>query len=183
MEIRIKDKVLQIVKGDITREETEAIVNAANSALRGGAGVDGAIHAAGGPAIMAECRRLGGCPVGQAVLTGGGNLKAKYVIHTVGPVYRGGQEGEEALLASAFRESLRLAQRHGIKSLSFPAISTGVYGYPKEEAARTGIRTIIDFLKENEGVELVRLVLFDETSQLVFIAALEELLSQAMLPS
>src|SRR5512137_1637064 len=130
MEVHIGKSTLAIVEGDITKEETDAIVNAANTGLRGGAGVDGAIHRAGGPSIMEECRRIGGCPTGQAVITIGGNLKAKHVIHTVGPVYQGGGKGEADLLKSAHRESLKLASAKRLKSIAFPAISTGVYGYP-----------------------------------------------------
>lgn len=178
MEIMVNKTLLQLAKGDITREKTEAIVNAANSALAGGAGVDGAIHAAGGPAIMQECRRIGGCPVGRAVITTGGNLKARYVIHTVGPIYRGGRENEALLLAGAYRESLKLAVARGIKSISFPAISMGVYGYPKDEAARIALTTIRDYLQAEENLTLVRMVLFSDEALAVFTNALRELLGQ-----
>lgn len=172
MEITINETVIALALGDITKEETDAIVNAANSGLRGGGGVDGAIHRAGGPAIMAECRQIGYCPTGQAVVTTGGNLKAKYVIHTVGPVYRGGMKGEDRLLASAYRESLLQAVRKKAVSVSFPAISAGIYGYPLREAARIALKTTIDFVKENKGIELVRFVLF---SRDVYDAFEEEL--------
>ncbi len=176
MEIMINKTLLQLVKGDITKESVDAIVNAANSALAGGAGVDGAIHSAGGPTIMQECRRIGGCPVGQAVITTGGRLSARYVIHTVGPIYRGGGENEESLLASAYRESLKLATGRGIKSVSFPAISAGVYGYPKEEAARIALTTIIDYLKKENNLILVRMVLYSDDMLSVFNKAMWKIL-------
>ena len=151
--MKINQGTIELVQGDITDEETDAIVNAANSGLRGGAGVDGAIHRAGGPAIMAETRKIGGCPTGQAVITTGGNLKAKHVIHAVGPVYRGGTKGEAELLASAYRSSLKLASAHGLKSIAFPAISAGVYGYPLAEAARIALSTAIDYLRQHTDLE------------------------------
>ncbi|MDZ4164706.1 MAG: O-acetyl-ADP-ribose deacetylase [Smithellaceae bacterium] len=176
MEVLINKTLLQLVKGDITKEETEAIVNAANSALRGGGGVDGAIHAAGGPAIMEECRRIGGCPVGKAVITTGGKLKASYVIHTVGPVYRGGRENEAALLGSAYRESLRLASARGIRSIAFPGISIGVYGYPLKEASRVALETIAHYLKTKNDLTLVRLVLFNDEALAAYTDTLREIL-------
>ena len=161
MKVNVAGSVLELVSGDITRQETEAIVNAANSRLAGGGGVDGAIHRAGGPTIMAECRKIGSCPTGRAVITTGGNMKARYVIHAVGPVYRGG--GSEAeLLESAYRESLKLAVENGIRSISFPSISTGAYGYPVGEAAGIALRTVAGFLEETDAIELVRFVLFSE---------------------
>jgi len=175
MEVAISKSRLALVQGDITEEETDAIVNAANSRLAGGAGVDGAIHRAGGPSIMAECRKIGYCPTGQAVITTGGNLKAKYVIHTVGPVYRGGK-GEAGLLASCFTESLKLAASRGLKSVAFPAISTGVYGYPLDEAAEVSLKAVIDYLRSHTDIELVRLVLFDRRSLDVFTEALRKLI-------
>lgn len=178
MEVRIGGSVLTLVQGDITQEETDALVNAANSGLVGGGGVDGAIHRAGGPAIMAECRRIGGCPTGQAVITTGGNLKARYVIHTVGPVYRGGTHGEVELLASAYRESLKLASARGLKSLSFPAISAGVYGYPLKEAARIALGTVIDYLKAHRDIEMVRFVLFGKQTFDAFAVVLRDLAPQ-----
>ena len=159
---------LEIIRQDITRMKTDAIVNAANSRLAGGAGVDGAIHRAGGPAIMKECRQIGGCPTGEAVMTTGGNLKARYVIHTVGPIYRGGTQNEARLLSSAYQNSLKLACRKGLQSISFPAISCGVYGYPIHEAAHLALKTCIEFARENTGIQLIRHVLFDQRIYAVF---------------
>ena len=160
------DKVVEMVgPADITREKTDAIVNAANSSLLGGGGVDGAIHRGGGPAILAECReivgRIGRLAAGNAVLTTGGRLAAKYVIHTVGPVFRDGNHRESETLASCHRESIRLADEHGLHSLSFPAISTGAYGYPVNEAAETAIPAAIEALREAKFVKLCRFILFD----------------------
>jgi O-acetyl-ADP-ribose deacetylase (regulator of RNase III) len=176
VEVKIGKAVLSLVIGDITEESLDAIVNAANERLAGGAGVDGAIHRAGGPAIMAECRKIGGCPTGQAVITTGGNLKAKHVIHTVGPIYRGGGRNETALLRSAHVESLKLASARGLKSIAFPAISTGVYGYPLEEAAGIALTAAIDYLKEHSDIEIVRFVLFDRRAYEVFSGELKGLL-------
>ncbi len=176
MEVRINQGLLALVQGDITAEETDAIVNAANSRLRGGAGVDGAIHRAGGPSIMDECRKIGGCPTGQAVITTGGNLKAKYVIHTVGPVYQGGTSGEADLLRSAYLSSLRLAAAKGLKSVALPAISTGVYSYPLAEAAHIALKTAVDYLRENTDIDLVRFVLYDRRTYDVFAAELSKLI-------
>jgi O-acetyl-ADP-ribose deacetylase (regulator of RNase III) len=176
MEVRINQGLLALVQGDITGEETDAIVNAANSRLRGGAGVDGAIHRAGGPSIMDECRKIGGCPTGQAVITPGGNLKAKYVIHTVGPVYQGGTSGEADLLRSAYLSSLRLAAAKGLKSIALPAISTGVYSYPLAEAAHIALKTAVDYLRENTDIDLVRFVLYDRRTYDVFAAELKKLI-------
>lgn len=174
MEIRINKSILVLTEGDITNESTDAIVNAANSGLAGGGGVDGAIHWAGGPTIMQECRKIGGCPTGHAVITTAGNLKAKYVIHTVGPIYRGGNKGEAALLKNAHLESLKLASAKKIKSISFPAISTGVYGYPVHEAARIALKTTIDYLKEHGDIELVRFVLYDRNTYDIFAEEYEQ---------
>jgi O-acetyl-ADP-ribose deacetylase (regulator of RNase III) len=162
---------------DITKETTEAIVNAANSSLLGGGGVDGAIHRAGGPSILEECKRIvakiGRLPAGKAVLTTGGRLPAKYVIHTVGPIYRGGTQHEAETLASCYRESLRLADDHAIHSLAFPSISTGAYGYPIDEAAEIAIKAIAESLPGTTHVQLVRFVLFDIADCNTYVRAAE----------
>jgi len=176
MEVKVNKGTLSLVQGDITQEETEAIVNAANSRLAGGAGVDGAIHRAGGPSIMDECRQIGGCPTGQAVITTAGKLKARYVIHTVGPVYRGGGRGEANLLRSAYAESLKLASLRKLKSVAFPAISTGVYSYPLGEAARIALKTAVEYLRSHEDIELIRFVLFDRGTYEVFVEELRKIL-------
>jgi O-acetyl-ADP-ribose deacetylase (regulator of RNase III) len=160
MQLKINRAILEILEGDITQQDTEAIVNAANEQLRVGGGVDGAINRAGGPEIQKEARQIGYCPTGQAVITTGGKLKAKYVIHTVGPIYKNGLAGEPELLASCYRESLKLASARGIKSLSFPSISTGIYGYPLADATRTALGAVKAYLQEHPEIELVRFVLF-----------------------
>jgi O-acetyl-ADP-ribose deacetylase (regulator of RNase III) len=175
MEVKVGASTLELVEGDITRQDTEAIVNAANAALRPGGGVDGAIHRAGGPAIAAEGRRHGGCPTGEARITTGGNLKAKYVIHTVGPVYQDGHRQEPELLASCYRKSLELASAQGLKSLAFPSISTGIYGYPIEDAARIALKTVTGYLAGHPEIERVRLVLFGRAAYEVYAQALKEL--------
>lgn len=157
---------IRLVQGDITQQETDAIVNAANSGLMGGGGVDGAIHRAGGPTIMEECRRIiakiGRLDTGKAVITTGGKLKARYVIHTVGPIWRGGNKGEPELLASAYYESLKIASQYGLKTISFPSISTGAYGYPVAEAAKVALEAVINFLRNQEtSLEEVYFVLYD----------------------
>lgn len=159
---------LEAIQGDITKVEVDAVVNAANSGLRGGGGVDGAIHKAGGPTIMEECRKIGGCPTGEAVITTGGDLPAKYVIHAVGPVWNGGNKNEEKLLASAYRSSLNLAIEHGIKSIAFPNISTGVYGFPKEKAAGIAIETVRRFLADSETDLNVFFVCFDAENHAIY---------------
>ena len=157
---------LQVVHGDITRMEVDAVVNAANSGLLGGGGVDGAIHGAGGPAIMAACKAIrdaqGGCPTGEAVITTGGLLAAPYVIHAVGPVWHGGAQDEDALLASAYRNSIRLAAQHQLRTLAFPNISTGIYGFPRERAADIAIQAVRDALAAAPGIEQVTFVCFDD---------------------
>lgn len=180
MERRVGQGTIELVLGDITREETGAIVNAANSSLLGGGGVDGAIHRAGGPQILAECRairaRQGECPTGEAVITSGGRLAARYVIHTVGPVWRGGTRGEPALLASCYRNSLGLAARNGVRTIAFPSISTGVYGYPAGKAAPIALGAVAAFLENEEAApERVRFVLFDDDTFAAYRAALERL--------
>lgn len=177
MQVTIDGCTLELVKGDITKQEVDAIVNAANSRLAGGGGVDGAIHRAGGPSIMKELREKypNGCPTGSAVITGAGNLKAKYVIHAVGPIYRGGTHGEAEKLASAYRTSLQLAVQYECESVAFPSISTGAYRYPVDEAARIALRTVIDFLKSEKKPRLVRFVLFDDRTFDAYRNALEEL--------
>lgn len=167
---------LELVEGDITQQDTEAIVNAANTSLLGGGGVDGAIHRAGGPQILEECKKIGGCPTGEARITTGGRLKAKWVIHTVGPVYHDGKHRELELLANAHRNSLRLASEKGIKSVAFPSISTGAYGYPMAEAARTGLQTVIEYLKAHPEIALVRFVLFGQAAFQTYEQAMEDLL-------
>lgn len=168
-EIRINQTKLSIIQGDITKQATEAIVNAANPSLMGGGGVDGAIHRAGGPAILEECRQIvsrqGHLPTGKAVITTGGNLKARFVIHTVGPVWHGGNEEEPELLASAYHESLKVAAENNLSSVSFPSISTGAYGYPVAEAAKVAVNAVASFLKERvTSIKEVVFVLFDSAT-------------------
>src|SRR5262245_17292473 len=166
----------ELVQGDITRQPTDAIVNAANTTLLGGGGVDGAIHRAGGPAILEECRTLGGCPTGDAKLTGGGRLPARHVIHTVGPVYRDGRHREGELLASAYRRSLEVACEHGLRSVAFPSISTGAYRFPIRDAAAIALRTISAFLAQpGHGLARVRFVLFSDADLATYADVLEHL--------
>ena len=175
MKVAVSQSTLEIVQGDITQEETDAIGNAANSALAGGGGVDGAIHRAGGPSIMAELKKkYEGCPTGSAVITTGGKLRAKYVIHAVGPRYSGTYRDSE-LLASAYRKSLELCTQSKISSLALPSISTGIYGYPVEEASRIALRTVADYLKDHPEIKLVRFVLFDSSTYRAYEEALQEL--------
>src|SRR5512136_2298572 len=173
--INIGKSTLEVVQGDITLQDTDAIGNAANSALAGGGGVDGAIHHAGGPSLMAELKaKYKGCPTGSAVITGGGNLKAKYVIHAVGPRYSGSPK-DAGLLAGAYRKSLELCSEHNIPSIAFPSISTGVYGYPVEDASRIASNTVIDYLEKRQDIKLIRFVLFDSRTYQAYTAALKQL--------
>jgi O-acetyl-ADP-ribose deacetylase (regulator of RNase III) len=154
-----------IVEGDITEQNVDAIVNAANTSLLGGGGVDGAIHRAAGPDLLAECRTLHGCPTGEAKITRGHRLPARWVIHTVGPVWRGGHDFEEELLANCYRRSLELAVQNGVRSLAFPAISTGVFGFPLERATRIAVREVLAFLEKNPTLEKVLFVCFDSRTR------------------
>jgi O-acetyl-ADP-ribose deacetylase (regulator of RNase III) len=165
--------VIELVLGDITQQDVDAIVNAANPTLLGGGGVDGAIHRAGGPEILAECRELGGCETGDAKATGGGNLPARHVIHAVGPIWRGGDEGEAELLASCHRRAIELADELGCKSLAFPAISTGAYGYPVDLAAPVAIAATKKALAAHPSVEVARFVFRDEATLAPYRAALD----------
>lgn len=175
MKATIHQSTLEVVQGDITQQDIEAIGNAAHSALAGGGGVDGAIHRAGGPSIMSDLKaRYKGCPTGSAVITGGGNLKAKYVIHAVGPRYSGSPKDSE-LLSSAYRKSLELCTQNKISSIAFPSISTGIYGYPVEEASRIALKTVMDYLKDHPEIKLVRFVLFDSNTFNVYQEVLKEL--------
>jgi len=156
---------IDIIQGDITKIEADAIVNAANKTLLGGGGVDGAIHRAAGPELLEECRRLNGCETGEAKITKGYKLPAKYVIHTVGPIWQGGTNGEDRLLALCYGNSLRLAVNNGIKTIAFPSISTGAYRFPLKRAAEIAMREIAGFLKDNTGIEKVHMVCFDERTK------------------
>jgi O-acetyl-ADP-ribose deacetylase (regulator of RNase III) len=164
---------IEVVEGDITKLAVDAIVNAANSSLLGGGGVDGAIHRAAGPELVFECRLIGGCPTGEARITKGYRLPAKHVIHTVGPVWRGGDNDEERLLASCYRNSLALAVENGVRTIAFPAISTGIYGFPVDRAARIAVREVRDFLSRDASIEKVSLVCFGAQALETFRRALE----------
>ncbi|MCD6548233.1 MAG: macro domain-containing protein [Thermodesulfobacterium sp.] len=174
--VKIEDCVIELIQGDITEQDTEAIVNAANERLIPGGGVDGAIHRKGGPSILEELKsKYTHCPTGQAVITGAGNLKAKYVIHAVGPIYKDGKSGESELLESAYKNSLLKALEFNINSISFPALSTGAYGYPLEDAAKVALKTVIEFLKSYQKPKLVRFVLWGEQSYKIFEKVLNTL--------
>jgi O-acetyl-ADP-ribose deacetylase (regulator of RNase III) len=183
MGVSINQTKLTIIQGDITKQATDAIVNAANPSLMGGGGVDGAIHRAGGPAILEECRKIvaqqGRLPTGKAVITTGGNLKAQYVIHTVGPIWHGGSGNEAELLESAYYECLKLATENKLASISFPSISTGAYGYPVDEAAKIAVRTVVSFLKEQAtSLKDVVFVLFDSQTYQSYCSALQTYLNR-----
>ncbi len=165
---------ISVVEGDITRQRVDAIVNAANSSLLGGGGVDGAIHDAAGPELLAECRTLGGCPTGQAKITAGYRLPARWVIHTVGPIWQGGGQGEDTLLASCYRNSLALAVEHGVRSIAFPAISTGVYRFPLERATQIAVAEVARFLESDATIEQVVFVCFDQKTYEVYLTTLKE---------
>lgn len=177
--LRINGSTIELIQGDITKQGTDAIVNAANSSLMGGGGVDGAIHRAGGPAILQECEQIvvnqGGLPAGEAVITTGGNLKAKYVIHTVGPIWRGGNSNEPAILRNCYTNSLNIAKENGIKTISFPSVSTGVYSYPVEKAAKVALQAVVDFLKKNDSIDKVYFILFDDHTYKSYSTALKNL--------
>ncbi len=170
------DERVVVVHGDITRLAVEAIVNAANSSLLGGGGVDGAIHRAAGPELVAECRTIGGCPTGEARITHGYHLPAQWVIHTVGPVWRGGDRDEDRLLAACYRNSLALAQQHGIRTIAFPAISTGIYGFPMERAARIAMTEVKRFLDGDDSIQKVIFVCFGQQAYQAYEAAAQDLL-------
>jgi O-acetyl-ADP-ribose deacetylase (regulator of RNase III) len=183
MEFQVGKATLQLIKRDITDIEADAIVNAANSSLMGGGGVDGAIHRKGGPKILEECKRIratewpDGLPTGKAVITSGGNLKAKYVIHTVGPVWLGGFHVEAELLKQAYKNSLKLAVAKGVKTIAFPSISTGAYGYPVEDASRIAVKTVKEFLEKEDKLERVVFVLFSENDFQVYFKTAESILA------
>lgn len=180
MHVQIRGQTLELHQGDIALQQVDAVVNAANSRLAGGGGVDGAIHRRGGPEIMrdTDARYPDGCPTGSAVISTAGRLPAKHVIHAVGPVWSGGQRGEAGLLAAAYRRSLELAVEHGCRSIAMPALSTGAYRFPMDRAARIALATALDFLQEHGRPELIRFVLFDAGAYGAFAAALEELAPQ-----
>jgi O-acetyl-ADP-ribose deacetylase (regulator of RNase III) len=183
VETIISQTKLSIIQGDITKQTTDVIVNAANPSLMGGGGVDGAIHRAGGPAILEECKRIvakqGRLPTGKAVITAGGNLKAKYVIHTVGPIWQGGSRNEAELLHNAYLECLKLAAENKLTSISFPSISTGAYGYPVDEAAKIAVRAAVSFLKERvTSIKEVVFVLFDSRTYESYRSASQEIISK-----
>jgi O-acetyl-ADP-ribose deacetylase (regulator of RNase III) len=171
----MRKDAIEVVQGDITRQAIDAVVNAANTSLLGGGGVDGAIHRAAGPELLAECRTLGGCPTGEAKVTRGYRLPAQWVIHTVGPVWRGGKDGEDKLLASCYRRSLEVAVQTGVRSVAFPAISTGIYGFPLERATRIAVPEVRAFLEANPGLEKVVFVCFDRLTFNCYEQALAEI--------
>ena len=175
MQIKIGESILEIVVGDITKQETEAIVNAANNRLTPGGGVSGAIHRAAGSELWRECKTLGGCKTGEAKITKGYNLPASYVIHTVGPIYSG-SSNDASKLASCYRSSIQLAYKYNLKSIAFPAISTGIYGYPMKEAAKVALSTVIEELRNLKSPMLVRFVLFDKDAAEIYESILPSLI-------
>lgn len=174
MEINVQERIA-VVQGDITQQEVDAIVNAANTSLLGGGGVDGAIHRAAGPQLLEECRELGGCATGGAKITRGYNLPAQWVIHTVGPAWQGGDHNEDELLANCYRNSLALAEQRSIKTVAFPAISTGVYGFPKERATRIAVSEVKSFLERNSSPEKVLLVCFSASDYQCYLDIVREI--------
>ena len=165
---------VELLQGDITKMEVDAIVNAANKSLLGGGGVDGAIHRAAGPELLEETKTLNGCRTGEAKISGGYKLPAKYVIHTVGPVWKGGNKNEAQLLSNAYHNSLEVAKKHGLQTMAFPNISTGVYGFPKEKAAEIAISTVLDYLKNHPGIQKVYFVCFDQENYRIYQEKLKE---------
>lgn len=163
-----KGTKLYLVEGDITTMAVDAVVNAANNTLLGGGGVDGAIHRAGGPAILEQCKKIGGCPTGEARITTAGNMPSKYVIHTVGPIYRGGNHNEAKLLHNAYYNSLKLAKEYNLKTIAFPSISTGAYGYPKEEACKIAVDAVMKFIDEIGGIDEIYFVLFSRDNYVIY---------------
>jgi O-acetyl-ADP-ribose deacetylase (regulator of RNase III) len=180
MEVKIGNAKIELLEGDITDQDADAIVNAANRSLLGGGGVDGAIHRAAGPQLLAECRTLGGCETGEAKITKGYNLKARHVIHTVGPIYHSAGEKAPELLASCYRRSLEVASQNKLKSIAFPSISTGAYGYPLAEAAPIAVKTVMDYLKAHPDVERVRFVLFGREAHLAYEKSLKDLMQKPL---
>lgn len=178
MQVRIKNSVIELVEGDITKHKVDAIVNAANTSLLGGGGVDGAIHRAGGPAILEECKKIGGCPTGEAVITTGGNLPAKHVIHTVGPVWHNGSQKEPEFLRNAYKNSLLQAESNNLTSVAFPSISTGAYRFPIDKASRIALSTVIEHLKDKTNIKTVRFVLFGTAAFEAYKNTLQQLLTE-----
>jgi O-acetyl-ADP-ribose deacetylase (regulator of RNase III) len=180
MEVKVGNARIELREGDITDQDTEAIVNAANRSLLGGGGVDGAIHRAAGPQLLAECRTLGGCETGDAKITKGYNLKARHVIHTVGPIYHSAGKKAPQLLASCYRRSLEVASQNKLKSVAFPSISTGAYGYPLAEAAPIALETAMDYVKIHPDIQLVRFVLFGQNAYQAYEKAMKDLMKKVL---
>jgi O-acetyl-ADP-ribose deacetylase len=172
---KIDETIIKLVKGDITKIEVDAIVNAANNTLLGGGGVDGAIHRRGGPEIFEQCKKIGGCPTGEARITTAGKMPSKYVIHTVGPIYRGGKNREEELLYNAYYNSLLLAKEYNLKTIAFPSISTGAYGYPIDSASDIAIKAVLDFIEKESFIEKIVFVLFNDSDYKIYENKLNKL--------